>query len=156
MQTHLMITITIPPPIHFPPITSVSLYLPSLLSSLVRLVVVVVVVILIGVRSAAITTMPPLLTSALHYLQKNAATGADRTFVRNLFHFMLPTLLEEIKEELDMEVLALAIEALSEVSSCCNFPMCRCVGVLCACEFHCVMVKTFRNVFFSSNVILCE
>lgn len=93
---------------------------------------------LLGVRSAAVTTMPPLLNSALLYLQKNAVAGADRQFVRNLFHFMLPTMLEEIKEELDMEILSLCIEALSEVGE-----------RECVCVCVCLLLLFATNIFFT-------
>ncbi len=70
----------------------------------------------IGVRSAAISTMPYLLTSAVKYLQsQGAAQGADTTYVRNLFNFIYPTLLESLKEESDMELLVLGMESFTEV-----------------------------------------
>ena len=67
-----------------------------------------------GVRSAAFTTMPHLLTSAKEYLSKNAASGADVAYVKNLFNFMYPNMLESMREEIDNEVLVSNIDAFNE------------------------------------------
>jgi hypothetical protein len=45
---------------------------------------------------------------------QGAAKGADTTYVRNLFNFMYPTMLESLKEEIDMELLVLALESFTE------------------------------------------
>jgi len=68
-----------------------------------------------GVRSAAITTMPLLLNSAhLYMVRSGAASGADRTYVRNLFFYMFNPMIEAITEEMDMETLVFAVEALAD------------------------------------------
>jgi len=67
-----------------------------------------------GVRQAATTTMPHLLSSAQLYLIKSgAAKGADLTYIRNQFNFMFPTFLESLKDEPDHEILMDGIEALT-------------------------------------------
>jgi len=68
-----------------------------------------------GVRSAAISTMPHLLNSAVKYFRtQGAAKGADTMYVRGLFNYMYPTLIEALKEEIDMEILVLAIDSFTE------------------------------------------
>jgi len=65
-----------------------------------------------GVRQAAVTTMPHLLTSSYLYLQKSgAAKGADVAYARNLFNFMFPDMVASVKEEMDQEILLDGIEA---------------------------------------------
>eukprot|EP01114_Cavostelium_apophysatum_P016598 TRINITY_DN4762_c0_g1_i1.p1 TRINITY_DN4762_c0_g1~~TRINITY_DN4762_c0_g1_i1.p1 ORF type:complete len:1093 (-),score=369.83 TRINITY_DN4762_c0_g1_i1:62-3340(-) len=64
-----------------------------------------------GVRQAAITTMPHLLASAIVYLQKNAATGAQAVYAKNLWNFMFGHFVESMKEEPDAEILVDALEA---------------------------------------------
>eukprot|EP01119_Soliformovum_irregulare_P006133 TRINITY_DN1791_c0_g1_i1.p1 TRINITY_DN1791_c0_g1~~TRINITY_DN1791_c0_g1_i1.p1 ORF type:complete len:1082 (-),score=281.10 TRINITY_DN1791_c0_g1_i1:40-3285(-) len=65
-----------------------------------------------GVRSAAVTTMPCLITSASRYFATTG--GQDNSYVRNLFNFMFVPFLEAMKEEIDMEILVLAIESFVE------------------------------------------
>mmetsp|Transcript_21433 Transcript_21433/g.29989 ORF Transcript_21433/g.29989 Transcript_21433/m.29989 type:complete len:1094 (-) Transcript_21433:418-3699(-) len=67
-----------------------------------------------GVRISAFNTLPYLLSSAQAYLQKHAASGADKTYVRNLFNFMYGPMLSALEEELDLEVLIGSLESLSE------------------------------------------
>jgi len=47
-------------------------------------------------------------------LKGQAATGADVTYVRNLFQFIFPSLLESLKEEIDLEILVSSIASFNE------------------------------------------
>ncbi|PRP88441.1 hypothetical protein PROFUN_03158 [Planoprotostelium fungivorum] len=68
-----------------------------------------------GVRSAALTTMPQLINSAVSYFKTaDAAAGAGEKFLRELTNFIFPTLLESIQEEDDMEMLLVGLEVLAE------------------------------------------
>jgi len=66
-----------------------------------------------GVRSAAITTMPHLLRSASLFLQKQGP-GAEKAYIAQLFEFMIGPMVAAMKEEIDMEILVMAVESLSE------------------------------------------
>eukprot|EP01118_Nematostelium_gracile_P003268 TRINITY_DN1371_c0_g1_i5.p1 TRINITY_DN1371_c0_g1~~TRINITY_DN1371_c0_g1_i5.p1 ORF type:complete len:1087 (+),score=330.68 TRINITY_DN1371_c0_g1_i5:98-3358(+) len=69
-----------------------------------------------GVRSAAFMTIPCLLVSATKYMQsQGAAKGADITYARNFFNFAFPTLLDAFKDEVDMDILILAIDCLKNL-----------------------------------------
>lgn len=68
-----------------------------------------------NVRSAAISTMPHLLKSAVFYFQKSgAAKGADTTYAKKLFAYMFPTMMESLQEEIDIEILVMGLEALAD------------------------------------------
>lgn len=65
-----------------------------------------------GVRQAAVTTMPHLLTSTILYFKNaGAASGADVSYIKNLWNFMLPTFIESLLEEMDSEILCEGLEA---------------------------------------------
>jgi len=68
-----------------------------------------------GVRSAAVTTMPCLMTSASRYFAGAGAAQPDAMYIRNLFNFMFIPFLEAMKEEIDMEILVMGIESFVEV-----------------------------------------
>jgi len=65
-----------------------------------------------SVRSAAMTTMPQLILSAVEY-HKAFPANAEK-FMRELSGFILPTLLEAIEEEEDPEMLMGGLEVLAE------------------------------------------
>jgi len=70
-----------------------------------------------GVRQAATTTMPHLLTSAIMYFKTaGAATGADTMYIKNMWNFMFPNFIDSIKDESDSEILCDSIEGFISVS----------------------------------------
>ena len=44
-----------------------------------------------------------------------AAKGADATYVRSLFNFMFPTMIESLKEEIDTDLLISSVGSFTEV-----------------------------------------
>lgn len=67
-----------------------------------------------GVRNAALTILPHLLTSAQVYLKQNAVQGADASYVAALWKYMFDPLNDQMKEEVDMELVCVSLESLSE------------------------------------------
>lgn len=68
-----------------------------------------------GVRSAAISTIPHLLTSASLFIKKSGgATGADIHYVRNVLNYMFPTLMDALLEEMEIDILVTGLETLAD------------------------------------------